>query len=164
MLAELPAGRLVEGADLLGEGITAQYAQILGEAEREASGEPRKVLRLGEGQERADARLQVIVEPGLEALLDPLAIRRQEMLAGDQLDAGLEGGLAALQARDLVALPDDAAMGREGDLRIGSVRQGLCPAGQLLGDNLARRVARSLAVNTLAPGVSVKRNPCNWPT
>ncbi len=86
----------------------------------------------------------------MQAGLDPLQVGGGEMLVGEDLEAGLQRGLAALEPADLGRLPDDPPVGRQRDGVVG--RGGKCcgPRGELGGEHLRGRVARRLAVDAVA--------------
>ena len=79
-----------------------------------------------------------------------LALRRRQMLVGEQLKARLERGVALLEPGDLRARPDDAPVRLDGDGLVGRSGKRSGAAGKLADQHLRRGMARGLAVDAVA--------------
>ncbi len=105
VLTELRARLLIEVLHHVGDQLALHHAEALGEAEGDAAGEAREILRLGDIDQRFQPLGDDLVTPGFEAGLDFLAVGAGQVLIGQQVDLRLQGIFRGFERGDLLVAP-----------------------------------------------------------
>ena len=95
-------------------------------------------------------------EPGVEAFGHAFSVRRDEMLVGEDQDAGLQRRLARLQPSDLRALPNDPPSGGERNGLVGRAGERIGARCKLGRQDLRGGMARRLAVDAVTRRIGGK--------
>ena len=152
-LAQARAGLLVERLDLLGELGALQHALALDEAEGDAAGRTRKLDAGEQLEQRLQQRLDMALQPDVDAVLHALARRAGQALIGEQDQARAQRVVGRDDPCHRRAEPAQRAVGRQQEFGIGRIADLLGAAFDLAGKRLLRHGADRLGVRSVGLGI-----------
>ena len=94
-----------------------------------------------------------MAKPSLDARGDVVLVDGRQMLVGEEREIGLERIVARGNPADFLTLPDDLALARQRESRIGGRRKPVGARRQLVDQHLRRRIPRGLAMHARRGGI-----------